>query len=197
MIRSAAANDGLRLRISVAVRGPSSTTSFRSRAAPCHVIHAPDPSEIDTQSDTLRSGRPCDSWTSLDAKVRDFLSKMHRWTPPDAGGTAGTDLPVTRRSSQSPRPGPALRRASIQRRTLRAGHPTRPGDMRTARGNRPALTRRHRVVRLMSSLFATSRRDQIWSRVSSSGMPVAPLKAAADTHGTACSRSPPSPAQAL
>ena len=26
------------------------------------------------------------------AKVREFLSKMHRWTPPDAGGTAGTDL---------------------------------------------------------------------------------------------------------
>ena len=31
--------------------------------------------EIDTQSDTLRSGRPRDSWTPLDAKVRDSLSK--------------------------------------------------------------------------------------------------------------------------
>ena len=35
-------------------------------------VHRP---EIDTQSDTLRSGRPCDSWTPLEAKVRDSLSK--------------------------------------------------------------------------------------------------------------------------
>ena len=48
--------------------------------------------QADTQSDTLRSGRPCDSWTPSEAKVRDSLSKTHRWTPPDAGGTAGTDL---------------------------------------------------------------------------------------------------------
>ena len=48
--------------------------------------------QADTQSDTLRSGRPCDSWTPLDAKVREFLSKTHRWTPSDAGGTAETDL---------------------------------------------------------------------------------------------------------
>ena len=94
MMRSAAANDGLRLRVSVAVRGPSSATSFRARAAPCHVMHTPDRSEIDTQSDTLRSGRPCDSWTPLDAKVREFLSKTHRWTPSDAGGTAETNLVI-------------------------------------------------------------------------------------------------------
>ena len=42
--------------------------------------------------DTLRSGCPCDSWTPLEAKVREFLSKMHRWTLSDAGGTAETDL---------------------------------------------------------------------------------------------------------
>ena len=47
---------------------------------------------IDTQSDTLRSGRPRDSWTPSEAKVREFLSKRYRWTPSDAGGTAGTDL---------------------------------------------------------------------------------------------------------
>ena len=48
--------------------------------------------QADTQSDTLRSGRPCDSWTPLEAKVREFLSKTHRWTPSDAGGSAETDL---------------------------------------------------------------------------------------------------------
>ena len=92
---SATANDGLRLRMSVADRTvPSSVTSFRSSAAPRDVVHAPDRSEIDTLSDTLRSGRPCDSWTPLEAKVREFLSKTHRCTPLDAGGKAETDLVV-------------------------------------------------------------------------------------------------------
>ena len=48
--------------------------------------------QADTQSDTLRSGRPCDSWTPLEAKVREFLSKTHRWTPSDAGGSPETEL---------------------------------------------------------------------------------------------------------
>ena len=30
---------------------------------------------FDTLSDTLRSGRPCDLWTPLEAKVADFLNK--------------------------------------------------------------------------------------------------------------------------
>ena len=64
-------------------------TGFRSSLAPHDVLHAPDPSEIDTQSDTLRSGHPCDSWTPPEAKVREFLSKMHRWTPPDGGWIGG------------------------------------------------------------------------------------------------------------
>ena len=59
----------------------------RSRSLP-----APEPPEIDTQSDTLRSARPRDSWTPSEAKVRDSLSKRYRWTSSDAGGTAGTDL---------------------------------------------------------------------------------------------------------
>ena len=48
--------------------------------------------QADTQSDTLRSGRPCDSWTPLEAKVRESLNKMHHWTLSDAGGSAETDL---------------------------------------------------------------------------------------------------------
>ena len=91
-MRSAAANDGLAPNLGGRPHGPNSTTSFRSSAAPHDILHAPDPSEIDTQSDTLRSGRPCDSWTPLEAKVREFLSKMHRWTLSDAGGSAGTEL---------------------------------------------------------------------------------------------------------
>ena len=41
----------------------------------------------------------------LEAKVREFLSKMHRWTPSDAGGTAGTDLSI-RVSLVRSEPGP-------------------------------------------------------------------------------------------
>ena len=92
-MHSAAANDGLRhLNPGGRPRGHSSVTGFRTSVTPHDVLHAPDRSEIDTQSDTLRSGRPCDSRTPLEAKVREFLSKMHGWTSPDAVGKAEIDL---------------------------------------------------------------------------------------------------------
>ena len=67
--------------------------------------------QADTQSDTLRSGRPCDSWTPLEAKVRESLSKTHRWTLSDAGGSAETDL-VVRVSLVRSQPGPSTESGS-------------------------------------------------------------------------------------
>ena len=61
---------------------PSRPWSCQLRAAPA----------IDTQSDTLRSARPRDSWTPSEAKVREFLSKTHRRTLLDAGGSAEINL---------------------------------------------------------------------------------------------------------
>ena len=82
-------------------------------------IHRP---EIDTQSDTLRSGRPRDSWTPSEAKVREFFSKMHRWTPLDAGGQAGTELLIRVSLVRSQRGPP------IESTTHRAPPDRAPGD---------------------------------------------------------------------
>ena len=45
------------------------------------------PPRVDTLTDTLRSGRPCDLWTPLEAKGGDLLKKQaildasgHHWT---------------------------------------------------------------------------------------------------------------------
>ena len=91
-MHSAPRNDGLLLetRRPTALFSPRRRAFDQSRRSRC--LPAPDPSEIDTQSDTLLNARPCDSWTPSEARVRESLSKMNRWTPSDAGGSAETDL---------------------------------------------------------------------------------------------------------
>ena len=53
-----------------------------------YTCRRPRPPGFDTQSDTLRTGRPCDSWTPLEAKGGDYLNKQaildtggHHWKP--------------------------------------------------------------------------------------------------------------------
>ena len=83
-------------------RGAPSQGSVRTMASPCSVHFRPvtdcymyiectcqraRPPKFDTLSDTLRSGRPCDFWTPLEAKGSDSLKKQavldasaHPWT---------------------------------------------------------------------------------------------------------------------
>ena len=51
--------------------------------------------------------------------------------------------------------------SSIHRATVRAGHPTRPGEMRIGGGKRRSRTIRHRVVTEIPSSHATSCLDRI------------------------------------